>query len=285
MKNLSKIFKWYPFLLFMAFFPISMALMQGQDSILLVLLLVVALIALDRGKEWIAGAAVGLGLFKFQIVLPIGFFFLVWRRWRFSAGFAVAAASMAALSLCVVGLGATWYFAKSLLMVGTEIVPADHPALPLAVKLMGNLRGLVAGLAGQHFSPQWVQGITVALSAAVVIWIGLFVRPRQAGSDALILAITASTVVSYYLFIHDLSMMLIPIVLCLDQNITADIQGDIFGSAVAIASIVLYIAPATLFVSSSYVYVAAVPLIALLFLLASHVKRTAVLNPEFGMGT
>src|ERR1700693_1328941 len=54
----------------LAFFPIFMALIQGQDSILLLFLYCVAFVGLCRGAELSSGSALGLGLYKFHLVLP-----------------------------------------------------------------------------------------------------------------------------------------------------------------------------------------------------------------------
>jgi len=54
----------------LAFFPIAYALLQGQDSILLLALYVLAYAALRRGKDLQAGVLLGMGLFKFHLVLP-----------------------------------------------------------------------------------------------------------------------------------------------------------------------------------------------------------------------
>ena len=89
MRNLARIWRGLPVFVFLVFYPIALALMQGQDSILLLVLLAAALVALDRGREMMAGMLVALGLFKMQIVIPIALLFLLWRRWRFFAGFAL----------------------------------------------------------------------------------------------------------------------------------------------------------------------------------------------------
>ena len=48
MKNLARVWRFLPVFVFLVFYPIALALMQGQDSILLLLLLAAALVALGR---------------------------------------------------------------------------------------------------------------------------------------------------------------------------------------------------------------------------------------------
>jgi Glycosyltransferase family 87 len=71
MDRLAEIYRWLPAAMFLGYLPIAAALMQGQDSILLLTLLLAAAVSLGRGRDLTAGLLAGLGLFKFQIVLPI----------------------------------------------------------------------------------------------------------------------------------------------------------------------------------------------------------------------
>src|SRR5437660_3665898 len=91
MRGLSRIWPGLPPALFLGFYPVALALMQGQDSILLLALLAAALVSLERNRDLTAGALAGVGLFKFQIVVPIVLLFLLWRRWRFVKGFMFSA--------------------------------------------------------------------------------------------------------------------------------------------------------------------------------------------------
>jgi hypothetical protein len=138
MSHLMRVWRFLPVFLFLVFYPIALALMQGQDSILLLLLLTAALAALEGDQELRAGMLVGLGLFKMQIVIPVALLFLLWRRWRFFAGFALSACLLSLISLWVVGFAASVAFARSLFSVGTGLVAANQ--FPLRVSIMANLR-------------------------------------------------------------------------------------------------------------------------------------------------
>src|SRR5882724_3155727 len=121
MRNLSRVWQGLPVFVFLVFYPIALALMQGQDSVLLLLLLAAALVALEQGQERRAGILVALGLFKMQIVIPIALLFLLWRRWRFLAGCALSASLVSLISLSVVGSAQTVVFARSLVSVGAGL--------------------------------------------------------------------------------------------------------------------------------------------------------------------
>jgi hypothetical protein len=213
MNNLERVWPYLPGAMFL-FLPIAIALMQGQDSIILLALLAAALVCLREGREYLAGALVALGLFKFQLVIPIAVLFLAWRRWRFSAGFACSAAMLAAVSVTIAGLKPTVDYFHSMIRMGASHGLAS--GLPLTVEHMANLHGAVAGILGQS---SFVLPLTIVGSAAVMIFAASR-RPR--GTDALVLAIPVSALVSYYLFVHDMSILLIPIVLVLDRFTGAD---------------------------------------------------------------
>jgi len=47
---------------------------------------------LKNGRDFRAGAILGLGLFKFQFIVPFALIFLLRRRWKFMRGFVATAA-------------------------------------------------------------------------------------------------------------------------------------------------------------------------------------------------
>src|SRR6266550_659286 len=276
MRGLSRVWPGLPPALFLGFYPVALALMQGQDSILLLALLAAAVVSLERNQDLAAGTLVGLGLFKFQIVIPIALLFLLWHRWRFVKGFTFSATLLGLLSFITSGWAETVVFVRSLLSVGAGLPAAPGGVnFPLRVNIMANLRGLIYGLASSRTPRAWLQVTTLLLSFLILILIRVRARRRQHGGYALILAITASVVVSYYLFIHDLSILLIPIVLTLDRFITGDGSGKPFGLATAAISALLFVAPMCIFLIPGYFYLVAVVICAFLFVL---MKRLAALG-------
>jgi hypothetical protein len=273
LRGLSRVWPGLPPALFLGFYPVALALMQGQDSILLLALLAAALVSLERNRDLTAGALAGVGLFKFQIVVPIVLLFLLWRRWRFVKGFMFSAILVGLLSFITSGWAETVVFVHSLLSVGAGLpaVPGEIN-FPLRINIMANLRGLVYGLASLRASRLWLQVTTLLLSSLVVI--SMRARGRQQpGGDALILAITAGVVVSYYLFIHDLSILLIPIVLTLDRLISGNGTGEPFGRAAAAISALLFVAPMCIFVIPAHFYLVSVLICAFLFVLMKRLPE------------
>ena len=273
LRGLSRVWPGLPPALFLGFYPVALALMQGQDSILLLALLAAALVSLERNRDLTAGALAGVGLFKFQIVVPIVLLFLLWRRWRFVKGFMFSAILVGLLSFITSGWAETVVFVHSLLSVGAGLpaVPGEIN-FPLRINIMANLRGLIYGLASLRVPQRWLQVTTLLLSSIVVISVRARGR-QQRGGDALVLAITAGVVVSYYLFIHDLSILLIPIVLTLDRFISRNGTGEPFGRAAAAISALLFVAPMCIFVIPAHFYLVSVLICAFLFVLMKRLSE------------
>ena len=273
LRGLSRVWPGLPPALFLGFYPVALALMQGQDSILLLALLAAALVSLERNRDLTAGALAGVGLFKFQIVVPIVLLFLLWRRWRFVKGFMFSAILVGLLSFITSGWAETVVFVHSMLSVGAGLpaVPGEIN-FPLRINIMANLRGLIYGLASLRVPQRWLQVTTLLLSSIVVISVRARGR-QQRGGDALVLAITAGVVVSYYLFIHDLSILLIPIVLTLDRFISRNGTGEPFGRAAAAISALLFVAPMCIFVIPAHFYLVSVLICAFLFVLMKRLPE------------
>ena len=273
LRGLSRVWPGLPPALFLGFYPVALALMQGQDSILLLALLAAALVSLERNRDLTAGALAGVGLFKFQIVVPIVLLFLLWRRWRFVKGFMFSAILVGLLSFITSGWAETVVFVHSMLSVGAGLpaVPGEIN-FPLRINIMANLRGLIYGLASLRLPQRWLQVTTLLLSSIVVISVRARGR-QQRGGDALVLAITAGVVVSYYLFIHDLSILLIPIVLTLDRFISRNGTGEPFGRAAAAISALLFVAPMCIFVIPAHFYLVSVLICAFLFVLMKRLPE------------
>lgn len=221
MKELSDRWKWFPFLLFVAFYPISRAMIQGQDSIIMLALLSGALLGLRHKREFVAGLLIGAGVFKFQIVVPIALLFLMWRRWRVFLGFAISSIVAGLISLWLVGFGGLREYADGLLRMSARLSSAaemrHYGVIPPTA--MVNLRGLEAATLHDFVAPVVIQSIIFASSIAI-----LWMAARRPPS--LPLAITTAALVSYYFLSHDASILIIPIatVLC---------TGSVWGAAVA----------------------------------------------------
>src|SRR6266704_3430542 len=176
---------------------------------------------LDEEKEAVAGFLVGLGLFRLQLVIPIAVLFLVWRRWRFVSGFSLASTLILATSVGLTGISQTRLYLRSLASMsigGTTLLDQARYAQPITH--MGNLRALIVGLTSGYLSPLRVQALTILLSVfALACLLGF--APYGRGSKALLVATTAGVLVSYHLFIHDMSILALSVAMALRQYVRA----------------------------------------------------------------
>jgi hypothetical protein len=199
---------WLTFATAAAFFPVGFCLLEGQDSTLLLLLFSAALYFLQRKREAASGAVLALGLFKLQFVLPIAAVFLLWRRWRFLAGFGCGALGVLATSLLMVGYSGL----RNLLflIVGVESTGDQG----VTIGQMSNLRGLVYLLVGSH--PGWINPIVLCISALLLWWAA---RSRNLETvQAFACLICFATLVSFHANQHDLTILIIPMLLAIGNQ-------------------------------------------------------------------
>lgn len=188
--------------------PVVTALIQGQDSILLALLVTCGLASAEEGRDVRAGAVLGAGLFRFQLVLPL-VLVLAARRPRLLRGFFPVAAALAAVSAVMVGWGGLGDYARVLFRVekggGGGAIVASMP----------NLHGLVAGLPGMRDSSLMALSLTLA-GSVVMIGVALWQVSRRDASVRFAFAVASVVAVmaSYHTLSHDLTVLL-PVVLLL----------------------------------------------------------------------
>jgi len=198
LKAIREIYPWLPIALVLGFHPVAVALIMGQSSLLLCLLVVAAFLLLEK-KPGIAGALLACGLFKFQLVLPIAVLFLLWRRWKFSAGFSAIAGVLVAVSVALSG------------------VSYLH-----ATAAAQNLWAMIPNLAGATFSlfgeSVYAKLIFVILSAVALV-ASFIVGRKRTMQDQLLIAIPCAILVSYHCYLHDLSVLVLPALLLLERGL------------------------------------------------------------------
>jgi hypothetical protein len=270
-RNLRSLFPWLPAALFFTYLPVAAAFMQGQDSIILLLFFCGVLVLLSRSKMFAAGLLLGLGFFKFQIVLPIAVLFLLWRRWRFGAGFVVSSAIALALSWWLVGSLQMKVYAVSLLSMSVRETAADQAKFNVNPSVMPNLRGVISGTVGNLLPQFWTQILIGGASLGMLVWIARKGIRRNL-AEQFSLAVTAGAVLSYHLNVHDLSILLIPLPLILDRYLAP----DRFGRSLAAASALMFSAPAVIGLSDVHPFVVGVPVLLLLAVHSHPSQKVAV---------
>lgn len=213
LKALSGRWKTAPLLLFLSFLPAAIALLMGQLSFVLLVIYCGCFVALRRKRDVLAGLILSLALIKFQIALPVAILFLLWRQWRFFAGFVAGEAVLAAVSVPILGASRFLPYLHSLFSM-TNSITADYATqahFGIIPDLMPNLFGVVFVVTrGAAWSPILV----VVLSLLLFLW-----TARQRPS--LPLALLTAMAVSYHLLFYDLTLLLLPLSLLADQLLRA----------------------------------------------------------------
>jgi hypothetical protein len=277
--ELGKVYLWLPAALFAAFLPVGAALIQGQDSIMLLGLFVVSFVLLQSARDAEAGVLIGLGLFKFQIVLPIAVFFLAWRRWRFLLGFGVSAVATLSLSTCLVGVAQMRLYAQWILSMSTNANAADYTANAIRPDHMPNIRGIVFGFANSHLLNSWIQAGIGIISAAVLVWVIAQNRLRQ-GGNPLLVAITAASILSYHLLIHDLAILLLPVLVTLDRFIKSEPTGSVGDKFLFRSAVLVFCVPLVESFFPNYFFLVCIPIFLFLWALLMYGQKALPLYRE-----
>jgi hypothetical protein len=89
----------------LAFFPVFICFLQGQDSVLLLLFCGLGFNALKKRADLLAGCWFALGMFKFQFVIPIVLLIGIWKWRRAAIGFVVVSTLLVLISVGLAGGG------------------------------------------------------------------------------------------------------------------------------------------------------------------------------------
>jgi hypothetical protein len=200
------------------FFPLWTVLILGQVAIVLLVLFSLTFVCLKRHQDFAAGIFLGLGLFKFPIVLPFALISLLRGKWRLMGGFAAAASILAVLSIIAVGTAGVQSYANLLI----DIV--RHPDNPAYLSMrawnqMPTVKGFFATPLTGRLSNAYIAVLTVAVSAVLVLFIARRWRQedRNPASDSLgvmfAAALAVSLLVAPHMYAYDLTLMLLAILL------------------------------------------------------------------------
>ena len=85
-------------------FPLLVAVLEQQDSVLTLLIVISCWLALRDGRDGWAGFLLGLALFRFQFILPLALILMFWKP-KLVKGFVLSGVLVVAVSLAMVGPG------------------------------------------------------------------------------------------------------------------------------------------------------------------------------------
>jgi hypothetical protein len=203
--------RWHALWIAVAFFPVVAAIVQGQDSILLLSLLAGTLQLLAADSDRSAGCLLALALFKPQLILPMAAMLVLKRGWRFLLGFLAGSATVLMVSTAITGFGGwrrmfeLWRYAAS--GAGSQI-GVNAVSMP-------NLRGIL-----------WLMGLAphaafvVALGLSAVLFAAVAWRLRTCRSVERLFPplVALALLLSPHVNAHDLAILILPIVALLVAN-------------------------------------------------------------------
>jgi hypothetical protein len=202
----------------LAFSPVFGCLFQGQDSILMLLFCALAFNALKKNADLLGGCWLALAAFKFQFMIPIVLLLFIWRRGRVALGFGAVALVLAVISVELVGVASLLRYPGYVLQI------AKTPRLGgVPPQFLPNLHGLATGWPGP------LSGTTGAVLAALIsILVFLFAAQKGWASEyparlelQFSLAVVVSGLIAWQTNTHDLSLLVLPLVLITDHCLSS----------------------------------------------------------------
>ncbi len=209
----------------LTFVPVLLCFVQGQDSLLLLLLVILAFMALRRDRAFAAGCWLSLGLFKFQLVLPLLLVLALTQsknaRTGLTKGFSLVTLALAGLSAAICGRSVFTVYPDFLVHLQAQ------PFAGVIPQAMANIRGLTYLFVHRDRSLWALALLSILSAAALAATLTCWKQARRASqpelsSDpqpefdrAFAATVLFALLVSYHLNPHDLSLLLLPMALLL----------------------------------------------------------------------
>jgi len=218
------------------FYPIVVTLLQGQDSVLVLFCFSMALLAIRQKADFRGGVWLGMGLCKFQLVLPFVLPLLLLRRVRVACGFLTTAFGLLTVGFLTAGWSGLLSYPRYL----GETERYLWGGMP-------NLRGLLTSLLpAPHY--QAVLGLLMLTSAGVFgATIYAWHRAHAANGSTLDLAfasgLVATTLLSYHLYLHDLSLTFLAAVIVLERMFSHQLSRPWIKAVLSCCLVVLFASP------------------------------------------
>jgi hypothetical protein len=283
---LHSTFPWMVYLAALGFFPTAYALLQGQDSILLLALYCLAYAEFRRRRDTRAGIYLGLGLFKFHLILPFAFILLLRRRWKVLLGICLSACFELVISWAIVGKE-LFYYPRYAWLINRHV-----PMGVIFPENMPNLRGLLMGWMQSATPPLWIDAVLIATSAGLLVWASRYWQAQDFVDNyrwnaGFSIALVVTFLVGYHSYNHDMSILLLPILLTwndlLDKNPSAR------SAALKVVLGVMFLSPLYMILTLQYFHqnLFALVLLSLAGLLASFAatKRPTLASKDTPLST
>jgi hypothetical protein len=267
----------------LTFAPSLICVLQGQDSLILLMLVVLAFTNLRSEKGFAAGCWLALGLFKFQVVLPLALVLLLTPnrklRFNFAKGLGLTAMALIGMSVALSGWSVLRRYPEFLLHF------KEQPLGGLAPQAMPNFRGLIYLILRNERSFVEVAALTILSAAALITILSVWKKARLASAQDLSISreefdiafantVLFALLVSYHLNPHDLSLLLLPIFILLHQSLARTPRRPVRENWTTVSLIaILFLPPLHLWALGAGVYaLVALPVLAFFLALASRAR-------------
>ena len=220
---LASIPVWQMVLLGLAFFPVFANFHQGQDAILLLLVVTLSFRALDRDADVLAGCWLGFGLFKYHLILPLALVLTIWRGRRFTLGFAASGSAAVLISLGLVGWkGVLDYPAYAWRVVSQPAFGGIPP---------GQLPSLFGLVAGWPFAQKIGSAVPVVVAAGSAVLLMIVASLRKYARDEALFRLCFAGAVMTALLVglstnsYDLSLLVVPLAVIVNCRFERTLDG------------------------------------------------------------
>lgn len=205
--NFEKVWRWLPAATLYCFFPIFMAVVDGNGAISLLALWMASAVSFYKDRDGLAGVLLGMAAFRPQFAVPVALLFLLWRRWRITAAFA---ATSALLALTWRQLSGThrwpdFVLLDAVLTGRSDLGRSSSTQFP-------NLLGLITWAGERFFSQKVLLPVVIVLSLALLGW----AATRTANFA---LATMVALLVSYRAQAGDLVLLILPLLIVFDARL------------------------------------------------------------------
>lgn len=229
----------------MCLFFVIAVLALGQDSLLLALVFLLAFLVMKRRRDFIAGLVLGMGLFRFEILLPFVFILLLRRRWKIFAGFCTVGVAALAVSAALVGWAGLLRYAQTLVIVGgaSSGAWADRSSAAMMPCLRGAFDALLGGSVPRNLDFPVIIAATLVLLGWAAWQFRNIDRPEKPSFDLeFSLALIAALLSGYHVFLSELTPLIIAGFLILAYERTQLRKGGILETQGGVSLLLLFFA-------------------------------------------
>jgi Glycosyltransferase family 87 len=215
-------------LLFFLCFPAFMAIAEGQDSIVFLLIACLLWRALASGRDRAAGLLLALALFKLQIALALLLFLVLYlpapRRTRLLLSWLPSVAAVALTCLLITGSQGmmTWLRLIASSSIASHQTHQAQSHIAVYPKAMPTLNGLLY-ICGARLLPTSISFAldlvlsVLVLAAAIYLVRQIRSRPRSI-SVAFCAALIAAILLAPHLYLYDYVLLLFPVLLLTEHR-------------------------------------------------------------------